>query len=171
MDDQLKEELKNIKTLSDSRESPVVSKVSVKAESNTQEEVVSGMIKRLPISQEDETGYFKELIGSVMEDPDNINKLNHGAKGKFASKDIVSSMKAYWEKQTPDLILHNIGGEAKANLMQQAEKLHALEKEWQNNYVTLLACEDKIRDEEKQLKEALAQFVSLYKRTLNKKRR
>ena len=128
----------------------------------------SGMLKKLPTSESDETGYFKELIKGVM--AEDFNKT--GAwKNKFMSKDIVSNMREYWEKQTPEIILNSIGGETKAQLLQQIEKLHALEKEWQNNYLSLISCEDKIRDEEKQFKSKITEFISLYKRTLSRKRR
>lgn len=133
--------------------------------SNSEEEVT---LKKLPTNDDDDTGYFKALMKSVMEE--DLGKTNNW-KNKLMSKDVVSNMREYWQKQSPEVILNSLGGETKANLLKQVDKLHLLEKEWQSNYLSLMACEDKIRDEEKKLKGSLAEFVSLYKRTLNRKRK
>jgi len=78
-------------------------------------------------------------------------------------------MREYWQKQQPELLLKNISGELKNKLSAKTNKLHQLEKEWQEVYFSLLAKEDEIRKEEKDLKESLAEFIDLLKRPLGEK--
>jgi hypothetical protein len=189
---QLKKELDSIKEFSESRESAqskfansqpstpktssITSKPSVKslsADLGSSQSSEFSAIKKFPSLDGDEPSYFKELIKGVMDESGSgdLKKLDSWCKNKSGSGDIVGQMKSYWDKQAPEKILSTFGGETKERLLAQVEKLHGLEKDWQASYLTLMECEEKIREEEKQLKEALAQFIDLYKRTSKRKHR
>lgn len=190
---QLKKELDSIKEFSESRENAQV-KLSASQNSNTIKPAFSSpkqsvksssadlvnssssefsQLKKFPSLEGDEPSYFKELIKGVMDESGSgdLKKLDSWCKNKSGSGDIVGQMKSYWDKQAPEKILSTFGGETKEKLLAQVEKLHGLEKDWQTSYLTLMECEEKIRDEEKQLKEALTQFIDLYKRTSKRKHR
>ncbi len=116
----------------------------------------------------EEQGYFKELIKSVTEEKQDASKLDSWYKNKFAPGDMVFQMREYWQKQQPELLLKNVSGELKNKLLDQTGKLHNLEKEWQQIYFNLIAKEEDIRKEEKELKDSLSEFISLYKNSLSK---
>ncbi len=115
---------------------------------------------------EDGQGYFKELIKSITQETQNVSKLDSWYKNKFMPEDVVFQMREYWQKQQPEILLRNISGELKNKLLEQTNKLHNLEKEWQQVYFNLVAKEEEIRKEEKGLKDSLSEFISLYKRSL-----
>jgi len=79
-------------------------------------------------------------------------------------------MREYWEKQQPEILLKNVSGDLKNKLMNKTNKLHKLEKEWQEVYFHLMEKEDLIRKEEKELKGDLSEFINLYKSSLKKKK-
>lgn len=118
---------------------------------------------------QDEQGYFKDLIKSVIEGSDDVNELDSWYKNKFLQEDVVFHMREYWQKQQPQLLLKNVSGELKSRLMDKTDKLHTLEKEWQEVYFNLLAKEEQIRKEEKELKEALSEFMNIVKQTKDRK--
>jgi len=122
----------------------------------------------MPSSQENEKGYFKELIQSVTEETQNLDKLESWYKSTFLPGDVVFQMREYWEKQQPEILLKNISGDLKNKLLEKTNKLHELEKDWQEIYFQLLSKEDKIRKEEKELKESLSEFMEIVKRSLSR---
>ncbi len=119
---------------------------------------------KLP-SSEEEGGYFKELIKSITEENQDVDKLDSWYKNQFMPGDVVFQMREYWEKQQPEILLKNISGELKNRILEQSDKLHTIEKEWQEIYFTLLSKEEEIRKEEKELKNSISEFISLYKRS------
>jgi hypothetical protein len=137
----------------------------------SKESLKTAELQKLPFVKGNDSGYFKELIQSVMGETEDLEKFDKWWKNSFLPADIVTHMREYWEKQTPELILNNFGGEAKNKLLGKVEKLHGLEKEWQSTYLHLLECEDKIRGEESELKESLSEFVAIYKKTLNRRKK
>jgi len=118
---------------------------------------------------EEEKGFFKEIMENITKETEDIDKLDSWYKNKFLPEDIVSQMRQYWEKQSPEIILKSIGKELKDELLEKTGKLHQLEKEWQSIYFDLLAKEDEIRKEEKELKEALSELMNLFKKSLGDK--
>ncbi|RMD67480.1 hypothetical protein D6817_01525, partial [Candidatus Pacearchaeota archaeon] len=119
--------------------------------------------KEEKLSKEKEQSYFKDLIKNIIEQSENLDKLDSWYKKKFLPEDIVVHMREYWEKQQPQLLLKSVGGELKEKLVEKTERLHELEREWQEIYLELLAKEEEIRKQEKELKEALAEFITLLK--------
>ncbi|MFH1802000.1 MAG: hypothetical protein ABH864_00950 [archaeon] len=120
------------------------------------------------VSGKDESGYFKNLVKSITEETEDLDKLSSWYKNKFMPGDMVFQMREYWQKQQPELMLKNISGELKQKLAGKTEKLHALEKEWQEVYFNLLSKEEEIRKEEKELKDSLAEFIGMLKGPLGK---
>lgn len=120
---------------------------------------------------EEEIGFFKDILKAVTEDTKDFDKLDSWYKNEFLNKDIVLQMRQYWEKQSPNMILKNMGGDLKNRLLEKTDKLNKLEKEWQEIYFSLLAKEDEIRKEEKELKESLSEVISIFKKSLGKKKK
>jgi hypothetical protein len=127
--------------------------------------------KPLPImeKQTDDKGFFKELIKDLTEEV-NSEKLDTKYKEKILADDIVSQMKTYWEQQKPEVFLQNAGGELKAKLIEKADKLNALEKDWQGAYFNLVAKEEKIRQEERELKQMLSELINIYESSLTNRK-
>ncbi len=119
--------------------------------------------KRTHGPNEDEGGYFKELIENLTAETKNLDKLDSWYKNKFLPEDIVFQMREYWEKQKPELLLKNIGSDLKNRLLEKTDRLHHLEKEWQEIYLELLSKEEEIRKEEKELKKSISEFINLVK--------
>ena len=124
-----------------------------------------------PTFEDDEKGFFKEIVKSVTEESEDIDKLDSWYKNKFLPEDVVFQMREYWQKQTPDIIMQNIRGDLKLKLIEKTEKLHQYEKEWQEIYFKLLSKEEEIRNEEKELKESLSEFIDIYKDKLKKNKK
>ncbi len=116
---------------------------------------------------EDNQGYFKELVKSITEKQD-VNKLDSWYKNKFLPGDVVFQMREYWEKQQPEILLKNVSAELKNRILEQTNKLHSLEKDWQEIYFNLMAKEEEIRKDEKDLKDSIAEFIGIYKRSPSK---
>jgi len=116
---------------------------------------------------ETEKGFFKKLIKDFTHEI-NSEKLNQRYKEKILSEDIVNQMRGYWENQKPEIFLKNAGSELKQQLLIKAEKLNSLEKEWQNAYFSLIAKEEKIRQEEKELKRMLSELINIYEESLER---
>ncbi len=117
---------------------------------------------------EDNQGYFKELVKSITEEKQDIGKLDSWYKNKFLPGDVVFQMREYWEKQQPEMLLKNVSGELKNRILEQTNKLHSLEKDWQEIYFSLMAKEEEIRKDEKDLKDSIAEFIGIYKRAPSK---
>jgi len=118
---------------------------------------------------EADKGFFKDVLKAVTEETKNIDKLDLWYKNKFLPQDIVSQMRDYWEKQSPEVILKSIGVDLKDKLMGKIDNLHDLEKEWQEIYFKLIAKEEEIRKEEKELKDSLSEIITLFKKSVGKK--
>lgn len=117
---------------------------------------------KLP-SLDDEDGYFKELVKSVVDGSENIDKLDSWYKEKFMPQDIVFQMREYWQKQQPQILLKNIRGDLKNSMVEKTDKLHKLEQDWQQIYFDLIAKEEEIRKEERELKGVVSEFITAFK--------
>jgi len=126
--------------------------------------------KKKTISISDERGYFKELIKNVVEGTNDLDKRDSWYKNKFLPGDIVFQMREYWEKQQSEILLKNVSGDLKIRLVEKTDKLHQLEKEWQEVYFHLLTKEEAIRKEEKDLKDLLSEFINLFKNSAKRRK-
>lgn len=111
-----------------------------------------------------EQSFFKDLLKDVTKEMKSLDKFDQWYRAKFDSEDVVLKMREYWKNQTPEVFLRTTGADLKAQIVQRANALHNLEKEWQELYFSLLAKEDAIRKEEKELKKLVSTFVSLGKK-------
>jgi hypothetical protein len=120
-------------------------------------------------SDDDDKGFFKDLIKNLIDEQKNVDKMESFYNNKFASDDLVHQMRTYWEEQKPELLLKNVGSDLKAKMNEKTNKLHILEKEWQDIYFALLSKEEEIRTEEKDLKEVIGEYITICKKALGKK--
>jgi hypothetical protein len=77
-------------------------------------------------------------------------------------------MRKYWDEQDPAMLFGGSKSELKTKLLEKIESLHKLEKVWQEAYFNLMEKEEIIRKEEKELKEALTEFINVYKKRSGK---
>lgn len=137
---------------------------------------VESKYKPLPVQKidipkntnEEERGFFRELMKDLTQEVES-ERITEISRSKLLSEDIVSQMKEYWHQQKPELLLKSVGGELKQKLLEKTDKLHALEKEWQDSYFEVLTKEDKIRKEESELKKILSDLMDLYQKSLKDK--
>lgn len=122
-------------------------------------------------SGDEEKGFFKDLLKTMEEETKNLEKLDDWYKQKFTEDDLVTQMRGYWEKNKPQLMLKNMSVQINDKLSQNMEKLHNLEKQWQEIYVQLLQVEEKIRDEEKGIKDVVSEFVKICKTHIPKEKK
>lgn len=127
-------------------------------------------VKKAVFEERDEAGYFKSLVKSITEETEDLDKLSSWYKNKFMPGDMVFQMREYWQKQQPELMMKNVSGELKQKLTAKTDRLHALEKEWQEIYFNLLGKEEEIRREEKELKDSLSEFIDTLKRAVGDKK-
>lgn len=155
---------------------PLLPKQTLQTFSMPQSQELKSPVQPLPtiqsqqLSIEKEQGFFRDLIKTVTEGADNLSKLDLWYKNELQG-DIVFKMREYWEKQQPALLLKNISGELKTKLMEKTDKLHKMEKEWQEIYFSLLTKEEQIRKEEKDLKDSLSEFVNMCKKFNNRNKK
>jgi hypothetical protein len=121
-------------------------------------------------NEQDDSGFFKEVMSSLVKDTKNLDKIESFYNNRFMTEDIVDQMKSYWENKKPELLLKSVGKDLKVKIAEQTEVLHKLEHEWQDIYFALLNKEEQIRDEEKELKQTITEFMDVCKRA-NKKRK
>ncbi len=107
---------------------------------------------------------FEFNLKNVADESRSVERLNAWYENKFLSEDIVTQMKDYWEKQKDSILPKNISDNIRSQLVDSTDKLHSLEKEWQEIYFNLLSKVDEIREEEKNLKQPLGGVLEGYKR-------
>lgn len=114
-------------------------------------------------------GFFKEIMGTLNETK-NIDKIESFYNNRFMTEDIVQQMRSYWENKKPELIMKNVGSDLKDKISTKTDKLHRLEQDWQDIYFKLTSKEEEIRAEEKELKEAIAEYVTVCKKAYKRKK-
>lgn len=116
-------------------------------------------------NQEEEKGFFKELASKLTDQTKDIEKIESFYNTKFKQEDIVNQMRSYWEEKEPSMIPNSHSNNLKERIIEKSNALHALEKEWQNMHFALLSKEEQIRADEKELKEIIAEFIEVSKKT------
>ncbi len=134
-------------------------KIEVKPEEKKEE--------KLP---EIEESFFNEMQDNISKELTNLNKLESWYNEKFLPQDIVSDMRKYWEKQKSGSVIQVLGRNFKERIAEKTTKLQELEKEWQNTYFDLIEKEEEIREQERELKKVLAEFVEICKRRAKTKK-
>ena len=123
--------------------------------------------RRIEKSDLDDNSFFKKLLEDIDGEMDSLHSLEDWYHNKFLPKDVIGEMRNYWEHQKKDVIIKKLGKNFKGRIMEKIETLQELEKEWQDIYFDLTEKEEEIRDEEKELKKLLAEFVEICKRRGN----
>jgi len=147
-------------------------------------EIVSNFLKReetplkpipAPISTasnlpSEDDGFFSQLQENITKEITDLDKLEKWYNHQFLPQDIVSGMKNYWDDQK-STVNHVLGRNFKEKISEKIANLQKLEKEWQGTYFDLVEKEEKIRDEERELKKVLAEFVDICKKRSKTRKR
>jgi len=170
--DKIEKNLKEIKTVSQQEESKPVEKIETKIEK--QPEIKTEVkkedtkpVEKIEIKKPkltEDKGFFAELDNYLNKEIKNLHQLENWCNSKFLSRDIVSDMKNYWEKQKNNSVIQILGKGFQEKIAEKTTKLQLLEKEWQTVYFDLIEKEEQIRTEERELKKALAEFLEFCKR-------
>src|SRR3989339_399146 len=115
-------------------------------------------------SLDNEKSFFSDLQENLSSEMNDLDQLEDWYNKKFLPRDVVSDMRGYWEKQKTNSIIKVLGKNFQEKISVKINHLQSLEKEWQNIYFDLIEKEEEIKDEEKELKELLAEFVKICKK-------
>jgi hypothetical protein len=127
-----------------------------------------------PSSEEginDQRSFFKELQSNINHEITDLDKLEEWYNNKFLPRDIVNDMRNYWEKQKHNTVIQLVGKNFQEKISEKTIKLKHLEKEWQDIYFDLIEKEEEIRNEERELKKVLSEFVELCNRKQKEQRK
>jgi molybdopterin converting factor small subunit len=110
-----------------------------------------------------EESYFSELKENIDKEIDNIDELEDWYKKKFVTRDIVKDMKRHWEGKKNNTVIKMLSKNFQERISEKTKNLKDLEKEWQNIF-NMVEKEEEIKEQEKELKMMLADFVEICKR-------
>ncbi|MEM4330600.1 MAG: hypothetical protein QW273_01165 [Candidatus Pacearchaeota archaeon] len=114
-----------------------------------------------------EKSFFNQLLNDINEEINTFENLEKWYEERFSSQDIVDSMKGFWKNQKSDLVLRSLGQNLKEKIKEKIKRLQALEAEWQNIYFNLIEKEEEMRNEEKELKKIISEFIEIGKKKIN----
>lgn len=128
------------------------------------QEEVSKEIKKEKQIGEVEKSFFSDLQNNLVKEIGNLNKLESWYNNKFLPQDIVLEMREYWKNQQDPPLMQVLGRNFKEKITERLNKLQGLEREWQNTYFDLVEKEEEIREQERELKKIMAEFVEVCKK-------
>jgi len=109
-------------------------------------------------------GFFDKILEDVNGEIDDLGKLEDWYEKKFLPQNIVSNMRGYWEGNKADILIQSFGAEYKRKINEKIKALQVLEGDWREIYFKLIKKEEEMKNEERELKETLSEFVGLCKR-------
>jgi len=115
--------------------------------------------------------FFSDIHKNISEELNDLDSLEK-FKQDFSSRNVLDDMKEYWNKQKKENILELLGRDYQQKISEKVLRLQELEKAWQVVYFELIEKEEAIKDEEKELKALLNEFVEVCdhkKKSLNEK--
>lgn len=115
----------------------------------------------------EEKTFYKEILNTITEDIKDVDKIDDWYNKRFMAEDVLKKMRNYWEKKKPELVMQNIGLDLKEKIADRSDRLHSLEKEWQDMYFALISKEDEIRKEEREVKKLLTEYMELCKKAVS----
>jgi hypothetical protein len=135
------------------------------------------IIKKEPASQEktnEEKDYSRECKDSffinmqetIKKEMGSLNKFEEWYNDKLLPKDTLSEMKSYWEEQKSNSMIQVIGKDLQDKITKKICTLQELEKKWQETYFSLIEKEGEIKEQEKELKKMLAEFILFCKKRM-----
>ena len=142
-------------------EKPTLQKKDLKEEIKEDVSQKKDLIKG---SLDNEKSFFSDLQENLSSEMNDLDQLENWYTKKFLPRDVVTDMRGYWEKQKTNSIIKVLGKNFQEKISVKVNHLQSLEKEWQNIYFDLIEKEEEIKDEEKELKELLAEFVKICKK-------
>ena len=125
--------------------------------------------KKISDKLEVEESFFTELQNNILKEIEDLNKLERWYNNKFLPADVVSEMRRYWESKKINPIIKIMQNGFREKIEEKIDSLQRLEKEWQEIYFNLIEKEEEIKDEERELKKILKEFIELCKRKKIKK--
>lgn len=111
--------------------------------------------------------FFNKLLTDINVEINDVVKLEGWYNNKFINNDIVTDMKDYWEDKKHELVIKSIGKGFKEKISVKIESLQVLEGEWQDIYLKLIEKEEELKNEEKELKKIVSEFMEMCKRRGN----
>lgn len=108
--------------------------------------------------------FFINLQENLNKEMDSLNKLEEWYNTQLLPKDTLSEMKNYWEKQKSNSMIQILGKDFQDKITKKISFLQELEKSWQDTYFDLVEKEEKIKEQERELKKMLAEFIGFCKK-------
>jgi hypothetical protein len=108
--------------------------------------------------------FFIKLQENLNKEMDSLNRLEEWYNTKLLPEDTLSEMKNYWEKQKSSSVIQIIGKDFQDKITKKIILLQELEKSWQDIYFNLIEKEEQIKEQEKELKKMLAEFIEFCKK-------
>lgn len=140
----------------------IVVKESLKKEEIITEKEAPLEKKRMEI--ESEKSFFNQILQDINEEITDVDSLEKWYEKKFITQDVVDDMKGYWEGQKKDLVLKSLGQSFKERINDNIKKLQQLETDWQNVYFDLIEKEEEMKEQEKELRRIISEFIEVGKR-------
>ncbi|NCN86644.1 hypothetical protein GW932_02330 [archaeon] len=138
----------------------------------TKENVLNRLIKNVNETPEREEvrqpilprkSFFDEFQDKLDESNLDISSLEEWYNQKFLSRNILSDMKTYWEKQKKVDVLDFLSNDIQTKISEKVKILKDLEKGWQVTYFELIEKEEEIKDVEEELKGMIQEFMKICK--------
>lgn len=113
--------------------------------------------------------FFAQLERELLEENDSIEDLEPFLKKRLYSTNVLEDMKGHWKEKRKVLELDMQIKEYRSKILDKISHLKEIEKSWQQNYFNLIEREEKIKEEELELKKLLEELTSICdsKRRLN----
>lgn len=162
----------NIAEKQDQQENKVIEEEKPEIKNNIPAEA---HIKNVPEESPDEEknysklfkdSFFIKLQENLSKEMNSLDKLEEWYNNKLLPKDTLSEMKTYWEKQNSNSVIQALGKDFQDKITGKISTLQNLEKKWQDTYFDLMEKEEKIKEEEKELKKMLSEFIQFCKKRI-----
>ncbi len=134
---------------------PTKGEIQIEKESIPEEKSYSKLLK---------DSFFINLQENLNREMDSLNKLEEWYNNKLLPEDTLSEMKNYWEKQKSNSMIQILGKDFQDKITKKIILLQELEKSWQDIYFNLIEKEEKIKEQERELKKMLAEFIGFCKK-------
>ena len=108
--------------------------------------------------------FFINMQENLNKEMGSLNKLEEWYNTKLLPEDTLSEMKNYWEKQKSSSMIQALGKDFQDKITKKISLLQDLEKGWQGIYFNLIEKEEEIKEQERELKKMLAEFIGFCKK-------
>jgi hypothetical protein len=122
------------------------------------------ILEKKNYSKPPKDSFFTNLQENLNNEMDNINHLEEWYNNKLLPEDTLSEMKKYWEEQKSSSVIQVMGKDFQNKISDKINLLQELEKKWQESYFNIIEKEEQIKEQEKELKKMLAEFIGFCKK-------